>query len=149
MMKFQQILYQFYLRICSLILPIKNTKQSLNNLKKIIACVYAVPPTDLKKRFVKTLEQMLYSHIRLGFIISIFLIIFCFANTWVKSITSYRCPTKLSPSQTQVLKVKPQRKGHFLCLSYYAPWVGVQSLFSNPRTLVQPKNLDSPWLSGL
>ena len=33
----------------------------------------------------------------------------------------------------------PQPEGHFLCLSYYAPWVGVQPMFSNPRSLVQPK----------
>ena len=41
------------------------------------------------------------------------------------------------------------KEGHFLCLSYYAPWVGVQPMFSNPRMLVRPKNLGSPWLSGL
>ena len=52
---------------------------------------------------------------------------------------SYRCPTELSPGQTQVPKLEPQREGHFSCLSYYAPWVRVQPMFSNPRTLVQPK----------
>ena len=30
-------------------------------------------------------------------------------------------------------------RGTFLCFSYYAPWVGVQPMFSNPRSLVQPK----------
>ena len=53
--------------------------------------------------------------------------------------SSYRCPTELSPGQTQVPKLEPQRKGYFSCLSYYATWVGVQPMFSNPRTLVQLK----------
>ena len=60
-----------------------------------------------------------------------------------------KCEDPLSPGETQVPKVKPQRKEHFLCLSYYAPWVGVQPMYSNPRTLVQSKNLGSPWLGGL
>ena len=44
-----------------------------------------------------------------------------------------------SSGQPQVPKLEPQRNGHFSCLSYYAPWIGIQSMFSNPRTLVQPK----------
>ena len=35
----------------------------------------------------------------------------------------------LSPAQTQVPKLEPQRKGHFLCLSYHAPWIGVNPCF--------------------
>ena len=36
------------------------------------------------------------------------------------NVLSYKCSTELSPGQTQVPKLKPQRKGHFSCLSYYA-----------------------------